>query len=106
MYSISLWSHWLCSVFVLGQDEFPVPEVFPVQEEFPPVLKWRRKSSAVSVSSSLPDLRRNSASGLNAVDTPFPTDKPLEGERSDELRLTSHFSKPSLSKYHGITIFY
>ncbi|KAL0187973.1 hypothetical protein M9458_015072, partial [Cirrhinus mrigala] len=61
-------------------DEFPVPEVFPVPDEFPPVLKWRRKPSVASVTSSLPDLLGNSTGSLSAVDAPFQTDKPLEGE--------------------------
>ena len=64
----------------LLQDEFPAPDEFPVSDEYPPVLKWRRKPSVVSVSSSLPDLLGNSTSSLGAVDTPFQTDQPLEGE--------------------------
>uniref|UniRef100_A0A665VSD6 Uncharacterized protein n=1 Tax=Echeneis naucrates TaxID=173247 RepID=A0A665VSD6_ECHNA len=39
-------------------------------DEFPEVLKWRRKPSLPAVSSSLPDLLGNSAPGL-AADTPF-----------------------------------
>ncbi|XP_070687542.1 GRAM domain-containing protein 2A [Pempheris klunzingeri] len=41
-------------------------------DEFPEVLKWRRKPSLPAVSSSLPDLLGNSSPGL-AADTPFST---------------------------------
>ncbi|KAJ7998360.1 hypothetical protein DPEC_G00221890 [Dallia pectoralis] len=55
----------------LNEDEFPVVN------DFPPVLKWRRKPSIPS-SSSLPDLLGNSTSSLSAVDAPFlPTEVPL-----------------------------
>uniref|UniRef100_A0A671QT73 GRAM domain containing 2Aa n=1 Tax=Sinocyclocheilus anshuiensis TaxID=1608454 RepID=A0A671QT73_9TELE len=56
------------------------PNSLSLVDEFPPVLKWRRKPSVVSVASSLPDLLGNSTAGLSAVDGPFQTDKPLEGE--------------------------
>uniref|UniRef100_A0A3P9JW40 GRAM domain containing 2Aa n=1 Tax=Oryzias latipes TaxID=8090 RepID=A0A3P9JW40_ORYLA len=62
----------------LSLDEFPVPDEFPVVDEFPSVLKWRRKPSVVSVSSSLPDLLGNSGSGLGAADTVFKSEQPLE----------------------------
>ena len=42
------------------------------QDEFPEVLKWRRKPSLPAVSSSLPDLLGSSAPSL-AADTPFST---------------------------------
>ncbi|XP_040019890.1 GRAM domain-containing protein 2A isoform X3 [Gasterosteus aculeatus] len=60
------------------QDEFPAPDEFPVVDEFPSVLKWRRKPSVVSVSSSLPDLLGNSTSSLSAADAPFKPEQPLE----------------------------
>ncbi|KAG7221752.1 hypothetical protein INR49_029135 [Caranx melampygus] len=50
----------------------------PVVDEFPSVLKWRRKPSVVSVSSSLPDLLGNSTSSLSATDTPFKSEQLLE----------------------------
>lgn len=54
----------------------PTPHVFVSpshqQDEFPEVLKWRRKPSLPAVSSSLPDLLGNSSPSL-AADTPFPT---------------------------------
>ncbi|XP_037604458.1 GRAM domain-containing protein 2A isoform X2 [Sebastes umbrosus] len=62
----------------LSLDEFPVPDEFPVVDEFPSVLKWRRKPSVVSVSSSLPDLLGTSTSSLSAVDAPFKSEQPLE----------------------------
>ncbi|KAJ7983334.1 hypothetical protein DPEC_G00380250, partial [Dallia pectoralis] len=62
----------------LSLDEFPVPDEFPVADDYPTVLKWRRKPSVVSVSSSLPDLLGNSTGSLNAVDTSFQTDLQLE----------------------------
>ncbi|XP_030016535.1 GRAM domain-containing protein 2A isoform X2 [Sphaeramia orbicularis] len=62
----------------LSLDDFPTPDEFPVVDEFPSVLKWRRKPSMVSVSSSLPDLLGNSTSSLSAVDTPFKPEPLLE----------------------------
>ncbi|KAL1007679.1 hypothetical protein UPYG_G00090120 [Umbra pygmaea] len=62
----------------LSLDEFPAPDEFPVADEYPPVLKWRRKPSAVSVSSSLPDLLGNSTGSLSVADSSFQTDAPLE----------------------------
>ncbi|XP_067351908.1 GRAM domain-containing protein 2A isoform X1 [Channa argus] len=62
----------------LTLDDFPTPDEFPVVDEFPSVLKWRRKPSVVSVSSSLPDLLGNSTSGLSAADTPFKSEQLLE----------------------------
>uniref|UniRef100_A0A8C8E344 GRAM domain containing 2Aa n=1 Tax=Oryzias sinensis TaxID=183150 RepID=A0A8C8E344_9TELE len=73
----------------LSLDEFPVPDEFPVVDEFPSVLKWRRKPSVVSVSSSLPDLLGNSGSGLGALgaaDTVFKSEQPLEGEEPTRCR--------------------
>uniref|UniRef100_A0A4W5PP56 GRAM domain-containing protein n=1 Tax=Hucho hucho TaxID=62062 RepID=A0A4W5PP56_9TELE len=56
----------------LSMDEFPVVN------DFPPVLKWRKKPSIPSVSSSLPDLLGNSTSSRSAVDIPYlPTEVPL-----------------------------
>uniref|UniRef100_A0A3Q3MGI3 GRAM domain-containing protein 2A-like n=2 Tax=Mastacembelus armatus TaxID=205130 RepID=A0A3Q3MGI3_9TELE len=52
-------------------------------DEYPEVLKWRRKPSLPAVSSSLPDLLGNSSPGL-AADTPFThtlTDSSLETEK-------------------------
>ncbi|XP_077375082.1 GRAM domain-containing protein 2A isoform X3 [Festucalex cinctus] len=63
----------------LSLDEFPTPDEFPVVDEFPSVLKWRRKPSVVSVSSSLPDLLGNSSSSLSAANTSFKSEQPLEG---------------------------
>ncbi|XP_066523099.1 GRAM domain-containing protein 2A isoform X1 [Hoplias malabaricus] len=51
---------------------------FPVASDYPPVLKWRRKPSVPSVSSSLPDLLGNSTSSLSTGDAPFTSDAPLE----------------------------
>ncbi|XP_028812181.1 GRAM domain-containing protein 2A-like [Denticeps clupeoides] len=56
----------------MSLDEFPVPV------EFPPVLKWRRKPSTGSVTSTLPDLLGTSASSLSTVDTPFQAEESLE----------------------------
>lgn len=65
-----------------SQDEFPAPDEFPVVDEFPSVLKWRRKPSVVSVSSSLPDLLGNSTSSLSPADTPFKSEQLLEGDKT------------------------
>nr|XP_043886503.1 GRAM domain-containing protein 2A isoform X4 [Solea senegalensis]XP_043886504.1 GRAM domain-containing protein 2A isoform X5 [Solea senegalensis] len=62
----------------LSLDEFPTTDEFPVVDEFPSVLKWRRKPSVVSVSSSLPDLLGNSSSSLNVTDSPFKSEQLLE----------------------------
>lgn len=69
-------------LFSVPQDEFPAPDEFPVVDEFPSVLKWRRKPSVVSVSSSLPDLLGTSTSGLSTTDTPFKSEQPLEGDKT------------------------
>ncbi|XP_060924569.1 GRAM domain-containing protein 2A [Limanda limanda] len=63
---------------ILSLDEFPNTDEFPVVDPFPSVLKWRRKPSVVSVSSSLPDLLGNSTSSLGATDTPFKSEQLLE----------------------------
>ncbi|XP_076142934.1 GRAM domain-containing protein 2A isoform X1 [Alosa pseudoharengus] len=88
-------------------DEFPVPDEFPVAEEFPPVLKWRRKPSVASVSSSLPDLLGNSASSLSAVDTPFQTDEPLEesGLETDKILLTEPVPELGQMEYQLLKFF-
>ncbi|KAG7468281.1 hypothetical protein MATL_G00141360 [Megalops atlanticus] len=51
---------------------------FPVRDELPRVLKWRRKPPMASVSPSLPDLLGNSATSMRTVDTPFQADQPIE----------------------------
>ncbi|XP_008335290.1 GRAM domain-containing protein 2A [Cynoglossus semilaevis] len=66
----------------LSLDEFPTTDDFPaVVDDFQSVLKWRRKPSVVSVSSSLPDLLGNSTSSLNTSDTPFKSEQ-LQEERA------------------------
>lgn len=82
----------------LSLDEFPVPEVFPVPDEFPPVLKWRRKPSVVSVASSLPDLLGNSTDSLSAVDAPFKTDKPLEDQSLETKKILLTETIPELGQ--------
>ncbi|KAF7667929.1 hypothetical protein LDENG_00041620 [Lucifuga dentata] len=62
----------------LSLDEFPTTDEFPVVDEYLSVLKWRRKPSGVSVTSSLPDLLGNSTSSLDAGDTPFKSEQPLQ----------------------------
>lgn len=64
---------------------------FPGVDEYPPVLKWRRKPSVVSVSSSLPDLLGSSTGSLTAVDSSFQTDQPLEGEKGGQPSLDQHW---------------
>ncbi|XP_041705843.1 GRAM domain-containing protein 2A-like isoform X3 [Coregonus clupeaformis] len=71
----------------LAMDEFPVVN------DFPPVLKWRRKPSIPSMSSSLPDLLGNSTSSRSAVDIPYlPTEVPLtlkeRGLETEQVLLT------------------
>jgi len=55
-------------------------DAFPAVDEFPTVLKWRRKPSVVSVSSTLPDLLGNSTSSLSPGDAAFKKEAPLDGE--------------------------
>ncbi|MGH0125367.1 UNVERIFIED_CONTAM: hypothetical protein FKN15_028748 [Acipenser sinensis] len=54
-------------------------EKFPTPDEFPPVLKWRRKPSTASIASSLPDILGNSTSSLSAVDASFQSDSTTQG---------------------------
>lgn len=51
-------------------------------DEYPSVLKWRRNQSAVSVSSSLPDLLGNSAGSLSPADPPLKSEQLLEGDKT------------------------
>ncbi|XP_034015702.1 GRAM domain-containing protein 2A [Thalassophryne amazonica] len=76
----------------LSQDEFPAPDEFPVVDGYQSVLKWRRKPSVVSVSSSLPDLLGNSASRLSTVDTSFTSEPLLEEQALQTER--GHLSEP------------
>ncbi|XP_066557830.1 GRAM domain-containing protein 2A isoform X2 [Amia ocellicauda] len=76
----------------LSLDEFPVPD------EFPPVLKWRRKPSTASVSASMPDLLGNSTSSLSAIDTPFPTDEPLQERALETEKILLTESVPELGQ--------
>ncbi|XP_030630768.1 GRAM domain-containing protein 2A [Chanos chanos] len=85
----------------LSMDEFPVPG------DFPPVLKWRRKPSVPSVSSSLPDLLGNSSSSLSAVDTAFQTDTPLEerGLEKEKILLTEPVPELGHMEYQLLKFF-
>ncbi|XP_055010840.1 GRAM domain-containing protein 2A isoform X2 [Boleophthalmus pectinirostris] len=62
----------------LSLDEFPAADEFPVVDEFPSVLKWRKRPSVVTVSSSLPDLLGTSTGSLSSPDAPFTPETPLE----------------------------
>ncbi|XP_026057881.1 GRAM domain-containing protein 2A isoform X1 [Carassius auratus] len=62
-----------------------VQDEFPVSTDFTPVLKWRRKPPAPSVSSSLPDLLGNSTSSLSAGDAVYTAETPLEGRTHTQL---------------------
>lgn len=70
----------------VSQDEFPPTDEFPAADEFPSVLKWRRKTSGVSVSSSLPDLLGNSTASLSPTDTPLKPEHLLEGNKTPSRR--------------------
>ncbi|XP_066503782.1 GRAM domain-containing protein 2A isoform X2 [Hoplias malabaricus] len=92
----------------LSLDEFPVPDEYPVTvDEFTPVLKWRRKPSVASVSSSLPDLLGNSTSSLSAVDTPFQPDEPLEerGLEAEKILLTEPVPELGQMEYQLLKFF-
>ncbi|KAK1887860.1 GRAM domain containing protein 2A [Dissostichus eleginoides] len=74
-------------------------------DEFPEVLKWRRKPSLPAVSSSLPDLLGNSSPSLVA-DTPFSThtltDSSLETEK---ILLTEPVPELGQSEYQLLKLF-
>lgn len=80
---------------------------FPVTTDYPPVLKWRRKPSIPSVSSSLPDLLGNSTSSLSAGDAPFPTDTPLEERRleAEKILLTEPVPELGHMEYQLLKFF-
>ncbi|KAK7117937.1 hypothetical protein R3I94_023224 [Phoxinus phoxinus] len=80
---------------------------FPVSADFTPVLTWRRKASAPSVSSSLPDLLGNSTSSLSAGDTPYITETPLQERRleSEKILLTEPASELGHMEYHLLKFF-
>ncbi|XP_063732175.1 GRAM domain-containing protein 2A isoform X2 [Eleginops maclovinus] len=76
-----------------------------LQDEFPEVLKWRRKPSLPAVSSSLPDLLGNSSPSLVA-DTPFSThtltDSSLETEK---ILLTEPVPELGQTEYQLLKLF-
>lgn len=70
---ISIFPQFETEVWCTSQSFFFCPLFLSLlQDEFPEVLKWRRKPSLPAVSSSLPDLLGNSTPGLTA-DTTFST---------------------------------
>ncbi|XP_059191277.1 GRAM domain-containing protein 2A isoform X1 [Centropristis striata] len=75
------------------------------QDEFPEVLKWRRKPSLPAVSSSLPDLLGTSTPSL-ATDTPFSThtltDSSLETEK---ILLTEPVPELGHTEYQLLKLF-
>ncbi|XP_028814776.1 GRAM domain-containing protein 2A isoform X1 [Denticeps clupeoides] len=84
----------------LSMDEFPVTP------DFPPVLKWRRKPSVPSVSSSLPDLLGNSASSLSAVETSFQGEVPQERRlESEKILLTEPVPELGHMEYQLLKFF-
>ncbi|XP_017269758.1 GRAM domain-containing protein 2A isoform X2 [Kryptolebias marmoratus] len=91
----------------LSLDEFPTADEFPAVDEFPSVLKWRRKPSVVSVSSSLPDLLGTSAGSLGAVDTPFKAEQPLEerGLQTDRGLLSEPVAELGQMEYQLLKFF-
>ncbi|XP_061595412.1 GRAM domain-containing protein 2A isoform X3 [Cololabis saira] len=91
----------------LSLDEFPPPDEFPVVDEFPSVLKWRRKPSVVSVSSSLPDLLGNSTSALGPPDTSFKSEQPLEerGLQTDRGLLSEPVTELGQMEYQLLKFF-
>ncbi|XP_047666410.1 GRAM domain-containing protein 2A isoform X3 [Tachysurus fulvidraco] len=92
----------------LSLDEFPVPDEFPVAVgEFTPVLKWRRKPSVASVSSSLPDLLGNSTSSLSAIDTSFQPSEPLQERAlaSEKILLTEPVPELGQMEYQLLKFF-
>ncbi|CAB1331702.1 unnamed protein product, partial [Coregonus sp. 'balchen'] len=83
---------------------------FPVVNDFPPVLKWRRKPSIPSMSSSLPDLLGNSTSSRSAVDIPYlPTEVPLtlkdRGLETEQVLLTRPAPELGHMEYQLLKLF-
>ncbi|XP_056595129.1 GRAM domain-containing protein 2A isoform X1 [Triplophysa dalaica] len=80
---------------------------FPVTTDFTPVLKWRRKSSAPSVSSSLPDLLGNSTSSLSAGDATYTAETPLEERRleAEKILLSEPVQELGQMEYHLLKFF-
>lgn len=84
----------------LSTDEFPVPT------DFTPVLKWRRKPSAPSVS-SLPDLLGNSTSSLSAGDATYIAETPHEERRleAEKILLSEPAQELGQMEYHLLKFF-
>ncbi|KAL7867782.1 hypothetical protein SRHO_G00091660 [Serrasalmus rhombeus] len=80
---------------------------FPVTTDYPPVLKWRRKPSVPSVTSSLPDLLGNSTSSLSAGDAPFTSDAPLEERclEAEKILLTEPVTELGNIEYQLLKFF-
>ncbi|XP_059392117.1 GRAM domain-containing protein 2A isoform X4 [Carassius carassius] len=80
---------------------------FPMSTDFTPVLKWRRKPPAPSVSSSLPDLLGNSTSSLSAGDAVYTAETPLEERRleAEKILLTEPVSELGHMEYHLLKFF-
>ncbi|XP_076863213.1 GRAM domain-containing protein 2A isoform X2 [Brachyhypopomus gauderio] len=78
---------------------------FPVVSDYPAVLKWRRKPSAPSASSSLPDLLGNSS--LSSGDVPFSIEAPLQERRlePDKILLTEPVAELGLMEYQLLKFF-
>lgn len=89
----------------VSQDEFPATDEFPVVDEFPSVLKWRRKPSVVSVSSSLPDLLGNSTSSLSPADTPLKSEQLLEGDTTlHTVTMWRHWDSKSKASLKAVIV--
>ncbi|XP_026856882.1 GRAM domain-containing protein 2A isoform X5 [Electrophorus electricus] len=80
---------------------------FPVANDYPPVLKWRRKPSTPSVSSSLPDLLGNSSSSLSTGDVPFSSKVPLQERRleAEKILLTEPVAELGHLEYQLLKFF-
>ncbi|XP_060770582.1 GRAM domain-containing protein 2A isoform X3 [Neoarius graeffei] len=81
------------------QDEFPVASTYPA------VLKWRRKPSVPSVSSSLPDLLGNSTS--SAGKPPFACETQLQERRleAENILLTEPVPELGHMEYQLLKFF-
>ncbi|XP_046712875.1 GRAM domain-containing protein 2A isoform X3 [Silurus meridionalis] len=92
----------------ISLDEFPVPDEYQMTvEEFTPMLKWRRKPSVASVSSSLPDLLGNSTSSLSPVETSFQSSEPLQERalESEKILLTEPVPELGQMEYQLMKFF-
>ncbi|XP_062859151.1 GRAM domain-containing protein 2A isoform X1 [Trichomycterus rosablanca] len=80
---------------------------FQIASDYTPVLKWRRKPSIPTVSSSLPDLLGNSTNSLNAGQPPFSSETPMQERHleTEKILLTEPVSDLGHIEYQLLKFF-